>query len=87
MLNAGLSENYSYVFSNFYGDHNTLNVAGYSQIDVETQKKIKIVAGVRVEQNIQDGSPDKFVPIFRTGVNYKIGSYSFLRASFFDNPL
>ncbi len=81
-LNLGLSENYSKVFSNFYGDHNAVNVAGYSQIDVETQKRIKIVAGVRVEQNIQDGNPDKPVPIFRTGLNYKLADYTFMRASF-----
>lgn len=82
MLNLGLSENYSYVFSNFFGDHHTLNVAGYSQVDIEIRKNVKIVTGLRVEQNIQDGSPDKFVPIFRTGVNYKISSYTFLRTSF-----
>lgn len=81
-LNLGLSENYSKVYSNFYGDHNAVNIAGYSQIDVENLKRIKIVAGVRIEQNIQDRNPDKFVPIFRTGVNYKLADFTFLRASF-----
>ncbi len=81
-LHLGLSENFSKVFSNFYGDHNTLNVAGYSQIDIESLKRVKIIAGVRVEQNIQDGNPDKFVPILRTGLNYKLADYTFLRTSF-----
>jgi outer membrane cobalamin receptor len=81
-INLGLSENFGNVLSNFYGDHQTLNVAGYSQVDLEPIKRVKIVAGVRLEQNIEDGDPDKLVPIFRTGINYQLSDYSFLRASF-----
>lgn len=81
-LNLGLSENYSEVFSNFYGDHQIMNIAGYTQLDIEGIERIKLVAGVRLEQNIQDGNPDQLVPIFRTGINYKLADYSFLRASF-----
>ncbi|MCK4921995.1 MAG: TonB-dependent receptor [Bacteroidales bacterium] len=82
MLNFGLSENFSKVFSNFYGDHDNINVAGFTQIDVEAKERIKLVAGVRLEQNILDGNPDQLVPIFRTGINYKLADYTFLRASF-----
>ncbi|MCF8377957.1 MAG: TonB-dependent receptor [Bacteroidales bacterium] len=81
-MNIGFSENYSEVLSNFYGDHQTLNLAGFSQFDMEVKKNVKLVAGVRLEQNIQDGNPDELVPIFRTGINYKLAGYTFLRASF-----
>jgi iron complex outermembrane receptor protein len=81
-INLGLSENYGNVLSNFYGNHQTMNVAGYSQVDLEPAKGVKIVAGVRLEQNIEDGNPDKLVPIFRTGINYQLADYSFIRASF-----
>lgn len=82
MLNIGLSENYSNIYSNFYSNHSNLNIAGFTQIDIEVIDKLKIVAGVRMEQNILDGESDQLVPIFRTGLNYQLADYTFLRASF-----
>lgn len=81
-LNIGVSETFSKVLSNFYGNHSTLNMAGFGQLDFAAHEKVKFIAGVRIEENFQDGSPDKAVPIFRSGINYKLANYTFLRTSF-----
>lgn len=81
-ITGGLSENYSKVLSNFHGDHSGLNIAGFTQLEVSPFARLKLVAGLRVEQNSLDEKRDKVVPIFRTGVNWQIADYTFLRASF-----
>ncbi len=81
-ITAGGSETSSRIISNFYGDHNGINIAGYTQLEVDPFPRLKTVAGVRVEQNILDNQRDKVVPIFRTGVNWQVADYTFLRASF-----
>jgi outer membrane receptor protein involved in Fe transport len=81
-LNAGLSENYSRIISNFYGNHYGLNLAGLAQLDINPFDRLKVIAGVRFEYNSLDGKSDKLVPIFRTGINFRAADYTFLRASF-----
>jgi outer membrane cobalamin receptor len=81
-ITAGLTENYSKVISNFYGDHTGLNIAGFTQLELNPLPRIKFVAGVRVEQNSLDDTNDKVVPIFRAGINWQAADYTFLRASF-----
>ena len=79
---AGVSENYSKVISNFFGDHKVMNLAGFTQLEANPVPRLKMVAGVRVEQNSLDGEPDKTIPIFRTGINWQAAGFTFLRASF-----
>lgn len=81
-LTAGISETYSNVRSNFFGDHTALNIAGFSQLEVTPFHRLKAVAGVRVEQYSLDSEKDKIVPIFRTGLNFQAADYTYLRASF-----
>lgn len=81
-LNFGLSENFSHIASNFYGNHQGINVAGLVQADLVIYKNLRAVAGVRLEYNSLDGLSDKIVPVFRAGLNYKAANYTFLRASF-----
>lgn len=81
-LTAGLSENYSKVKSNFFGDHNNLNLAVFAQTEVRPIEKLKAVAGFRLESYWLDGVRQKLVPIFRTGVNWQAADYTFVRASF-----
>jgi outer membrane receptor protein involved in Fe transport len=81
-LNFGVSENYSRIISNFYGNHEGLNLAGMSQIDISPVDKLKLIAGLRLEYNSLDGKSDKIVPIFRTGINFRASNFTFLRASF-----
>lgn len=81
-LNTGLSENYSRVNSNFYGNHNLLNLGAFAQVDVQAAEKLKIISGVRIEFNSLDGSAGELVPLLRAGMNYRLKDYTFLRASF-----
>jgi outer membrane cobalamin receptor len=81
-ITAGLTENYSKVISNFYGDHTGLNIAGFAQFELNPLPRVKLVAGLRIEQNSLDNIRDKVVPILRTGINWQAADYTFLRASF-----
>jgi outer membrane cobalamin receptor len=81
-LNLGLFENYSRVKSPFYGYHNALNIAAYTQADIAIADRFKLVAGLRVEQNSLNGTNDRLVPLLRAGINYRLMDYTFLRASF-----
>ena len=80
-LTAGASETYSIVNSEFYGDHTGINLAGYSQLEAKPLEKLKAVAGVRIEHNTLDGIKDRFVPIFRAGLNWEAARNTFFRAS------
>jgi iron complex outermembrane receptor protein len=79
---AGASESWSNVTSSFFGDHRGLNLAGFAQLEGRPFARLKISAGVRVEQNILDGERDRVVPVFRTGLNWQAGGFTFIRASF-----
>lgn len=81
-LTAGLSENYSVVKSNFFGDHSGFNVAAFTQLEVRPADRLKAVAGVRLENYSLDGSNDGLVPIARAGLNWQASEMTFLRASF-----
>jgi outer membrane cobalamin receptor len=81
-LNSGFSQYYSKVKSIFYGDHNGVNLSGYSQLELNLDKRTRIITGMRMEFNALDGINDQIVPLFRSGINYKIFDYTFLRASF-----
>ena len=81
-LTTGVSESWSNVTSNFFGDHHGLNLAGFAQTEVRPWARLKISGGIRVEQNILDGERDKIVPVFRTGMNWQAAGFTFIRASF-----
>lgn len=81
-LHAGLSQNSSWVFSPFYGDHNSFNLGLFAQMELSTGDRLKMVAGMRMEYNRLDGIDEGFVPLFRAGINYQLCEYSFFRASF-----
>ncbi|MFN8241535.1 MAG: TonB-dependent receptor [Bacteroidales bacterium] len=81
-ITSGLSSNWINIKSNFYGDHNGLNLAGFAQMDVEPLDRLKVIAGVRVEQSILDSHADKVVPVMRAGINWQAARATYLRASF-----
>ena len=81
-MTAGFSESWSKITSNFFGDHRGLNIAGFAQLEARPVSSLKIIGGVRVEQNILDGESDRLVPVFRAGVNWQAADFTFLRASF-----
>ena len=81
-ITAGVSENWNKITSNFFGNHDGINLAGFTQFELRPVSRLKFVAGVRVEQNSLDTVRDKIVPIFRAGVNWQAADYTFIRASF-----
>lgn len=81
-LNTGISQNNSRIISNFYGNHSSMNVGAFAQIELSPNERLKLVAGMRLEHNSLDGNTDKFVPLFRTGINYQLMEFTFLRTSF-----
>lgn len=81
-ITTGFSETWSIITSDFFGDHRGLNLAGFAQAELRPLNRLKVTGGVRVEQNILDGEPDRLVPVFRAGLNFQAAEYTFLRASF-----
>jgi outer membrane receptor protein involved in Fe transport len=81
-LNSGLMHYNSTIRSPFYGDHSGTNSAIYSQADLSLSRRIKLVAGMRVEQNTLDNVRAPLVPLFRAGANYRLATLTFLRASY-----
>jgi len=81
-LIAGLSQRFSKVISNFYGDHDRTNTAVYVQLDYSPVEKLKLNAGLRTELNTLDGEHDRIIPIFRAGLNFQAANATFIRASF-----
>ena len=70
------------VNSNLFNDHTGLNLAGFTQFEIRPVKRLKAVAGIRLENYSLDGTSEGIVPILRAGLNWQAGGYTFLRASF-----
>lgn len=81
-ITSGLTENYSKVKSEFFGNHYGLNLAAFSQIEIRPFSRLKAVAGMRLEHFSLDGISDKLTPILRAGLNFQAADYTYLRASF-----
>lgn len=79
---AGVAANNSIISSNLYGDHNGFNLAGFTQVEGSPSPRIKIVGGIRLEHNSLDNINDRVVPIFRTGINWQVAEYTYLRGSY-----
>lgn len=81
-ITTGFAGTWSNVVSEFFGDHQELNVAGFAQLEVRPVDRLKVTGGVRLEQNVLDGEPDRLVPVFRSGINLQAAEFTFIRASF-----
>jgi len=82
ILNTGLSMTYSNILANLYGNHNSLNTAIYSQVDLKASGNLKLSGGLRWETYKLDSIFEKSTPLFRTGLNYQPAGHTFLRASY-----
>jgi outer membrane receptor protein involved in Fe transport len=94
-LISGASNIYNVVRSNLFGDHNSENLALYTQLELH-KGKWDFSAGARLEYFQMDGKSGDtdfiisekknikipFYPILRTGVHYQAAKYTHLRASF-----
>lgn len=94
-LTSGASNIYNVVRSNLFGDHNSENLALYSQLELH-KGKWDFSAGARLEYFQMDGKSGDtdfmisekknikipFYPILRTGIHYQAAKFTHLRASF-----
>ena len=81
-ITSGISYTKTLVNSKFYGNHNSSNVSVYSQLDKKFREKLNVSLGIRAESFKLDKEVQKIRPVIRSGINYKVAKYSFLRASF-----
>lgn len=81
-LNTGVSQQTSFIRSDFYGNHQSFNLAGYVQVDANPLERLQLVAGIRLEHNSLNNESDPAVLLLRGGVNYRLTGNTFLRASF-----
>ena len=92
-LTTGATYEHTRLASEVTGIHNSDNAALFIQYDQRFLDKISVSAGMRMEYYRVDkflkeaqtnifGMKIPFRPIFRAGLNYQVGPYSFLRASF-----
>lgn len=94
-LTSGASNIYNVVRSNLFGNHQSENLACYSQLELH-KGKWDFSAGARLEYFQMDGKSGDtdfmiskkkniktpFYPIIRTGIHYQAAKYTHLRASF-----
>lgn len=80
-LSFGASQHSARIRSAFYGDHESFNLAAYTQLELSPWDRLKLVSGIRVEQFSLNNQPDKAVSLFRAGLNYRALNHTFLRAS------
>ncbi|MBI5219679.1 MAG: TonB-dependent receptor [Bacteroidia bacterium] len=96
-LTAGISTQYSEVKANLFGNHYSSCIGFYSQVDKKI-KKLSLSAGFRFEYCQVDSTQTvsqfelknkgkmlmefPIYPVFRTGLNYQLAQYTFLRGSY-----
>lgn len=78
---VGSSASYSNVLSNLYGNHSGTNLALYTQLDARFFQRLKWSAGIRWESSVLDNERIHSSPVFRTGLNFQVAQYTYLRGS------
>lgn len=65
-----------------FGDHTSLNLSLYGQIDKKILERVSLSFGIRGESfNIDDETPT-IIPVMRSGLNIELAKYTFFRMSF-----
>lgn len=93
LLTVGSTYERVHADSKVTGTHNSDNVAVFAQYDHKLWDRLNFSAGVRLEyyridNHYREAETELFgmsipvKPVFRGGLNYELGEYSFLRASF-----
>lgn len=80
-LTTGFPINFGFSTSNLY-EGTRLNYSGALYLQGEYKsEKLSLVGGVRYEINAVDTLFETSIPVFRGGLNYQVGKYTFLRTS------
>lgn len=81
MLVAGVAGSLSTVTSELYANHRGANLATFAQLEW-AYKNLRLLGGLRGEMFAIDAEQSPLTPVMRLGMNYKVASATFLRASF-----
>ncbi len=81
-LNAGATAMFGVTRAKLYGNHVSNNFAVYVQTEYKINGVLTLSGGYRSEYYSIDDADKKISNVFRAGINYKVASYTFLRASF-----
>jgi iron complex outermembrane receptor protein len=81
-LTGGLSATWSGTVAELYGNHSSFNNAVFAQLDAKPLEKLNLSLGVRFERYKLDSQVEYSSPVLRTGLNYQVLKYTYLRASF-----
>ena len=77
----GISNNYSYVRSNLYGNHQSNETALFTQVNGNLLNRIKYTLGFRWESYSLDANRSNSQPVIRAGLNYKLFPNVHMRVS------
>lgn len=80
ILTSGVVNLYSDVKSELYSDHYGNNSSLYLQADYNSDK-LNASVGARMEHNSVNGGNTETVPVFRSGISYRVAPYTHFRAS------
>lgn len=80
-ITSGLTAIKTFVNSTLYGNHESTNLAIYTQIDKVMWKKLTVSAGIRAEYYQLNKSNEPIIPIARMGLNYQAAKATFIRTS------
>jgi len=79
----GLSSIKDIVTAQLYGNHNSYTDAGYMQVDKKICNRLSLSGGLRYETyTIDDNSAKNSPLVYRFGANYRIATYTTVRASY-----
>ena len=81
-LTLGTMALYGITNARLYGNHTNSNIAIYSQLDFKINQRLSASMGVRWEQYTLDQTDKESSPVIRTGINYQLAEYTFVRASY-----
>lgn len=81
-LTVGMSGSYAVTDAELYGDHNSSNMALYSQLDKKFFNRLSASLGLRWEYYSLDRTDTESKPVLRAGLNYQAASYTYIRSSF-----
>jgi outer membrane receptor protein involved in Fe transport len=82
-LTAGAVESKDIVNADLYGNRTEYNQAAYLQLEKKLlHDRLTLTGGVRYETDKVDSTVGHSPVVFRAGVNYKVGPYTYLRASY-----
>jgi outer membrane cobalamin receptor len=81
-ITTGVSGTWASTYANLFGNHNSFNSALFAQLDGKPLDRLSLSLGLRFERYSLDGEVEYSNPVFRTGLNYQVADYTFIRASF-----